>query len=589
MNGASSTIAAVAPLVAAGGLLVLGVATADLRLRGMAVLFAVVLAACAMPVEDLLTSILGSAVHAGILISAAAAGTVLALVVALERLRYPSDAMKLANLEATSAARTQAFEQRQSKLRGLLRRKDERLETVGEMHRYLELATRNSQITVFFQDAELRYRWIVNSRLSLLPPDVIGQTDEDLLPPEIRPIVIGHKRRALSTNSTQTFEIEVPSADDRAWYRMDVVPINEGGGEPIGIVCTAIDITRSKRLDLMRTDLSRRLAETLQRFNVALRSERIVVFSQDTDLRYTWANSDETQAGTLVGRTDEEIIAEPDLEPVISLKRRVIESKRPASAEVGMGQGADRRWFDLHVEPNLRPDGTVAGITCASIDITHRKRNEEQLRLVMRELTHRTKNLLAVVIAIARQTSTQATTVEAFVPALIARLRALSAAQDLIVADDWAGVDIADLVRVLLGQYVPPHSARVKIIGPTVVLSPEASQNLGLAIHELAANAMRYGAFANTVGTLDVSWTVISGERGDELSLSWVEQGGPAVTEPTTRGFGMMVIERNLSRALGAKVDMRFKPGGLTAHMNLPLEGVMPVPSPDRLRLAKAG
>ncbi len=178
---------------------------------------------------------------------------------------------------------------------------------------------------------------------------------------------------------------------------------------------------------------------------------------------------------------------------------------------------------------------------------------------------------------------------DAFVPALIARLRALSAAQDLIVADDWAGVDIADLVRVLLGQYVPPHSARVKIMGPTVVLSPEASQNLGLAIHELAANAMRYGAFANTVGTLDVSWAVLPGERGDALSLSWIEQGGPAVTEPTTRGFGMMVIERNLSRALGAKVDMSFKPGGLSAQMTLPLDGVMPVQSPDRVRLAKVG
>ncbi len=569
--------------------MILAFATNDVRLRVVAVLFGVSLVGCSPLVAGAIDAIVAPVAYHGLFFGAAAAGAVLAAIVAVERLRFPSDATKLAALQASSAASTQAFERRQSKLRGLLRREHERLETVSEMHRYLELATRNSQITVFYQDADLRYRWIVNSRLSLLPADVIGQTDEDHLPAEISPVVIGHKRRALATNTTQTFEIEVPAGDDRAWYRMDVVPIAESGGEPIGIVCTAIDITRSKRLDLMRTDLSRRLAETLQRFNVALRSERIVVFSQDTNLRYTWANSDETQAGTLVGRTDEELIPEADREPIVSLKRHVIESRRPASAEVGVGAGSDRRWFDLHVEPNLKPDGTVAGITCASIDVTHRKRNEEQLRLVMRELTHRTKNLLAVVIAIARQTSTQATTVEAFVPALIARLRALSAAQDLIVADDWAGVDIADLVRVLLGQYVPPHSSRVRIAGPTVVLSPEASQNLGLAIHELAANAMRFGAFANQVGTLDVSWTVVEGDRGEELSLSWIERGGPAVSEPTTRGFGMMVIERNLSRALGAKVDMSFKADGLTAQIRLPLEGVMPVPSPDRVRLARAG
>jgi two-component sensor histidine kinase len=589
MTSTASLIAAAAPLVAAAGLLALGVATADVRVRGMAVGFAVAFLACSPWAGDLLAMYLAPELQLVGLAGGSLVGGVLAAALAFERLARPSDESELASLRRSSAETTRAFEIRQRRLRGLLKREHERLETVSEMHRYLELATRNSQITVFYQDADLRYRWIVNSRLSLLPADVIGRTDEEHLPPEIKPLVIGHKRRALATNTTQTFEIEVPAAEDRAWYRMDVVPISEDGRDPIGIVCTAIDITRSKRLDLMRTDLSRRLAETLQRFNLALRSERIVVFSQDTSLRYTWANSEETQAGTLVGRSDEEIIPEADQPPILALKRSVIETKRPASAEIGIGQGAERRWFDLHVEPNLKPDGTVAGITCASIDITHRKRNEEQLRLVMRELTHRTKNLLAVVIAIARQTSTQATTVEAFVPALIARLRALSAAQDLIVADDWAGVDITDLVHVLLGQYVPPRSARVRISGPAVILSPEASQNLGLAIHELAANAMRYGAFANATGTLEVSWTVTPGERGDELDLSWVESGGPAVSEPRTRGFGMMVIERNLSRALGAKVDMSFNPGGLRADIRLPLEGVMPVPNPDRVRLARTG
>ena len=243
---------------------------------------------------------------------------------------------------------------------------------------------------------------------------------------------------------------------------------------------------------------------------------------------------------------------------------------------------------------NLKADGTVMGITCASIDITHRKRNEEQMRLVMRELTHRTKNLLTVVIAIARQTSAQATTVDAFVPALIARLRALSAAQDLIVADEWAGVDIGDLVRVLIGQFMPPHSSRVTIDGPEVVLSPEASQNLGLAIHELAANAVQYGAFANAKGTLEVGWSIVpdgtdkDGVEGEQLCFTWIEAGGPSVSEPTRRGFGMTVIERNLARALRAKVDLVFSPTGLSATITVPMEGIVPFASPDRTELARA-
>jgi len=366
------------------------------------------------------------------------------------------------------------------------------------------------------------------------------------------------------------------------------VPILEGG-KPTGIVSTAIDITKSKRLDRMRADLSRRLAETLQRFNLALRSERITVFAQDLDLRYTWANTRETQIGSIVGRTDEDLLPQDDREPILYLKRRVIAEKAPACAEVAVGRGAERRWYDLHVEPNLSAEGEVTGITGASIDVTHRRRNEEQMRLVMRELTHRTKNLLTVVIAIARQTANHATTVEDYVPALIARLRALSAAQDLIVADDWAGVDIADLVRVLVGQYIPPQSERLELEGPPIILSPEASQNLGLAIHELASNAARFGALSNAAGALSVRWQVKTGKEDDLLALTWRERGGPAVLDrPSRRGFGMTVIERNLTRALDAEVDIRFEEAGLTVEMVLPLRGVLPFASPDRVGLAQA-
>lgn len=578
-----------AQLVVAFVLLAFAVLGTGARLRSLAVCLAVLLvvpvlfawpagvpeAREALPAIGVLVSALAGIVAAAIAVS-----------LALDRLSHgQSPSLRAAALAQRADERVR--DARQQKLRGLLKREHEKLETVTQMHRYLELATRNSQITVFYQDAELRYRWIVNPRIALTPENVLDKTDDEALPEPVRPLVVGHKRRALATNTTQTFEVELPNREERSWFRVDVVPVAEGGNEPIGIVCTAIDITRSKRLDMMRTDLSRRLAETLQRFNLALRSERIMVFSQDLELRYTWANSDETQVGSIIGRTDEDVLPEADREPIVRLKRQVIETRRPAAAEIGVGSGAERRWYDLNVEPNLRPDGTVAGITCASIDITHRKRNEEQMRLVMRELTHRTKNLLAVVIAIARQTAGQTSTIDTFVPALVARLRALSAAQDLIVADDWAGVYISDLIRVLIGQYVPPQSARVAISGPSVMLSPEASQNLGLAIHELAANAVQYGAFANTVGTLSITWECVTTPGGDQLRLTWTEEGGPQVTEPTTRGFGMMVIERNLSRALGAEVDMSFDAKGLTVTIVLPLQGVVPLPGPDRVQLAK--
>ncbi|GAB5377063.1 MAG: hypothetical protein AcusKO_35250 [Acuticoccus sp.] len=168
---------------------------------------------------------------------------------------------------------------------------------------YLELATRNSQISLYLQDADLVYRWVLNPRLGILSDDLVGKSDHEVMPKDQHNLVIGHKTRAIETGQAQTFETSVTSADETLWFRVDVTPISGPDGSVSGVVCSAIDITRAKRLDMMRTDLSRRLAETLQRFNLALRSERIIVFSQDLSMRYTWANSDETQIGSVIGRT----------------------------------------------------------------------------------------------------------------------------------------------------------------------------------------------------------------------------------------------------------------------------------------------
>ena len=523
-------------------------------------------------------------VHGSVAVAAAVAAfgcLFLATLLAVERAGRPRAVVRDDRVQAKSGA-TRASRSLFGRLRARLLRRDDGTDTTDQLHRAFELATRNSQITVFFQDSDLRYRWIVNPRDALGSWSIIGKSDEEVLPESNRAVIIGHKRRAITTRTTQTFEVSLPASGDEVWYRVDVVPIVDGGA-PIGIVCTAIDITRSKRLDRMRRDLSRRLAETLQRFNLALRSERITVFAQDLDLRYTWANTSETQAGSILGRTDYELLPPGDLEPVVALKKRVIEGKAPASAEIGVGQRPDRRWYDLHVEPNLSTSGDVIGLTGASIDVTHRHRNEEQMRLVMRELTHRTKNLLAVVIAVARQTANSAETVDDYVPDLIARLRALSAAQDLIVADDWAGVSIADLVRVIVAPYVSLQSGRVRLDGPSVTLSPEASQNLGLALHELASNASRYGAFSKPSGTLSVDWYITDDHAGERLALTWRERGGPAVTErPCRCGFGMTVVERNLTRALSAEVDVRFEKPGLTVEILVPLRGIRPSISTDR-------
>ena len=127
-------------------------------------------------------------------------------------------------------------ETRHLRMRRLLKREHQKLASATQMQHYLELATRNSQITVFLQNADLEYLWIVNPRLGFSPEEVIGKSDYVVLPDEAQPLVIGHKRRAMATGSTQTFEIELVEASDKAWIRVDVVPITEEKGAAAGVV-----------------------------------------------------------------------------------------------------------------------------------------------------------------------------------------------------------------------------------------------------------------------------------------------------------------------------------------------------------------
>src|SRR5262249_49192076 len=152
------------------------------------------------------------------------------------------------------------------------------------------------------------------------------------------------------------------------------------------------------------------------------------------------------------------------------------------------------RWHDLHIEPLLNDAGEVIGLACASVDVTERKEGEAHLRLLLRELTHRSKNLLAVIQAMARQTAHHAGSIDGVLSQFGARVQALAASHDLLVRESWYGASLAELVRSQLSGYLGGAQTQVSIEGPAIALKPEAAQNLGLALHELAVNAAKFGA-----------------------------------------------------------------------------------------------
>jgi len=194
--------------------------------------------------------------------------------------------------------------------------------------------------------------------------------------------------------------------------------------------------------------------------------------------------------------------------------------------------------------------------------------NEDQLRLLLRELTHRCKNLLAVVHAIARQTASRTRSVDEFLDRFGARLMAIGSSHDLLIADDWQGASLRMLVERQLGDHAERFGDGIAIEGEDVLLKPEAVQNLALALHELAVNAQRHGSLSKPDGQVSVSWEFC--EDDSKLRLIWQEQGGPPVEPPERSGFGRSVIESVVGRALEGDVALSFQPKGVRCEIDIP-------------------
>jgi PAS domain S-box-containing protein len=197
-------------------------------------------------------------------------------------------------------------------------------------------------------------------------------------------------------------------------------------------------------------------------------------------------------------------------------------------------------------------------------DITERKQREEKEHLLMREINHRAKNMLSVVDAIAHQTATR--NPEDFVERFSERIQALSANQDLLVRNEWNGVEIADLARAQLAHFADLIGSRIAMRGPKLRLNPASAQAIGLALHELATNAGKYGALSTDAGRVDVRW----GTDGDTLTMSWTERAGPPVSAPKRRGFGTIVMEAMTARSVEGKVDLDYAPSGLIWRLTCP-------------------
>jgi two-component system CheB/CheR fusion protein len=231
----------------------------------------------------------------------------------------------------------------------------------------------------------------------------------------------------------------------------------------------------------------------------------------------------------------------------------------------------DSTHYLMRVLPYRTPDSMVDGALVTFVDVTSIVQAEQHQRLLVDELNHRVKNMLTVVISMAKQTVRGSKSLKEFSETYMGRLHTLSATYGLLSNETWQSVCILDIIMEELGPFLATDRANITVEGPRVLLEARSALALGLAVHELTTNAVKYGALSVAQGSVSVRWYVEQDADGGRLALDWIEADGPHVAVPTRRGFGMTLIERGLKQDMSAEVDLEFAATGVKARIRAPL------------------
>jgi PAS domain S-box-containing protein len=218
-------------------------------------------------------------------------------------------------------------------------------------------------------------------------------------------------------------------------------------------------------------------------------------------------------------------------------------------------------WILARARAFKNGEGAVPRVLGTLLDITDRKSTESHQQLLMAELDHRVKNILANVAAIARLSSSNAVSIKAFSSALDGRIHAMSAAHDLLRQSSWTGVDLHELVQGALEPYRSRTDNEITVEGERLRLTSKFAQSMALVLHELVTNAVKHGALSASGGKVAVNWSRIPGSDGDRIKFAWKERSGPSCIAPNRNGFGLAVI-RSAASECGGQAEMSFAPCG---------------------------
>ena len=373
---------------------------------------------------------------------------------------------------------------------------------------------------------------------------------------------------------------------------VDAAPIRTADGVVVGISKVTHDISERRRAEATlqeREEQFRTLANSIPQLVWMANSDGWIVWYNERWYEYTGTTPEQMEGDGWHSVHDPQVL--PD---VVNRWNESVHTGEPFDMTFPL-RGADGafRPFLTRVVPLHDSHGQVARWFGTSTDITAQVEHERHLNFVMRELSHRSKNLLAVVQAMARQTMQHSVGFEDFEGRFMGRLHGLARSHDVLVRQDWAGANIRDLVNAQLAPFVREDGASVDLIGEELILKPDAVQNLGFALFELGTNAVKYGALAAPSGKITIRWELVENGARKHVRFVWQESGGPPVAQPLRKGFGAMVIERFIAVTFGGHVESLFLPEGFCWTLEIPAEHLLsdaPVrrrPPPPRIVAAQ--
>jgi PAS domain S-box-containing protein len=394
--------------------------------------------------------------------------------------------------------------------------------------------------------------------------------------------------RLVGRDVAALFEGEAPSLVPEVSTEASLL-CQGGAAMPVAVWSRPITIGSTTAILVRLTDLSvhRRAeqiaaAERFARSVLEQATEAIVVLAPDGHITHASWRAEQFASQPPVGRTFSEAfpLDAQNTEEAGTLARFSAESldamlatKPFHGVEVKLrDERLAKHAFLLSAGPLVDDAKASVGSIVTLTDITERKRAEEQQTMMVAELNHRVKNILAIVQSVASQTVRSSGSLQNFTDAFSGRLKALAIAHDILTQTRWIGIGLNELLAAVLAPYRSADQARVTLAGPAVLLPAHTVVPMSMALHELTTNAVKYGALSARRGGIDIAWC-LSGGIDQVVELIWQERGGPAVKRGKSSGFGTRLIDRVVSHDLDGATKFDFDPTGVRVTVKFPVCG----------------